>query len=271
MVLTIGDFSRMTHLSVKTLRYYHQVGLLEPVEVRTDTGYRYYNTDQVPTAQVIKRFRNLGMPVEQVKAVLDAPDVLSRNALIAAHLARLENQLDQTQAAVASLRDLIERPATPILVEHRAVAETLAAVITETIALEDLGPWWSGALRELYDLLGSRGLKPAGPGGGLYASDLFLHERGEAVVFVPIAKASPAAGRVQSRVIPAAELAIAMHNGSHEDIDRTYGALGTYATQHALSVEGPVREFYLVAEIDTPDKTQWRTEIGWPIFQTSAH
>ena len=271
MVLTIGDFSRMTHLSVKTLRYYHQVGLLEPVEVRTDTGYRYYNTDQVPTAQVIKRFRNLGMPVEQVKAVLDAPDVLSRNALIAAHLARLENQLDQTQTAVASLRNLIEQPDTPILVEHRAVPETLAAVIRETIALVDLAPWWSAAFGELYDLLGSRGVKPVGPRGGLYANELFLYERGEAVVFVPIDESQPAAGRVQSRVIPTAELAIARHNGPYEDIDRTYGALGKYATQHALIVEGPIREYYLVAEFDTPDKTQWRTEIGWPIFQTSAH
>ena len=47
--LTVGEFSRMTHLSVKTLRHYHQVGLLEPAQVNPDTGYRYYTRDQVQT------------------------------------------------------------------------------------------------------------------------------------------------------------------------------------------------------------------------------
>ena len=91
--LTVGDFSRATHLSVKTLRHYHQVGLLEPAAVNPDTGYRYYSAGQIPTAQVIRRLRDLEMPVADVKAVLAAPDAAARNALIAAHLGRLEAEL----------------------------------------------------------------------------------------------------------------------------------------------------------------------------------
>jgi DNA-binding transcriptional MerR regulator len=68
--LTVGDFSRATHLSVKTLRHYHQAGLLEPAAVNPDTGYRYYSAGQVPAAQVIRRLRDLEMPVADVKAVL---------------------------------------------------------------------------------------------------------------------------------------------------------------------------------------------------------
>ena len=63
-----------THMTVRTLRHYHQVGLLEPAEVDPHTGYRRYTTDQIPTAQVIRRFRDLGMPLEEVQAVLSAPD-----------------------------------------------------------------------------------------------------------------------------------------------------------------------------------------------------
>jgi DNA-binding transcriptional MerR regulator len=88
--LTVGDFSRATHLSVKTLHHYHQMGLLEPATVNPDTGYRYYSAGQIPTAQVIRRLRDLEMPVADVKAVLAAPDAPARNALIAAHLNRLE-------------------------------------------------------------------------------------------------------------------------------------------------------------------------------------
>src|SRR5580693_1023376 len=102
--LTVGDFSRATHLSVKTLRHYHQVGLLEPATVNPDTGYRYYAAGQIPTAQVIRRLRDLEMPVADVKAVLAAPDAAARNALIAAHLDRLESELARTRGAVDSLR-----------------------------------------------------------------------------------------------------------------------------------------------------------------------
>lgn len=62
-MLSIGDFSRMTQLSVKTLRHYHDVGLIAPHYVDPSTGYRYYSYDQVPTAQVVTRLRALDMPV----------------------------------------------------------------------------------------------------------------------------------------------------------------------------------------------------------------
>src|ERR1700739_4420256 len=94
--VTIGDFSRATHLSVKTLRHYHEAGLLEPREVDPDTGYRYYSEEQIPAAQVIRRLRGLQMPVAGVKAVLTAPDSDARNRLIVAHLDRLENELAHT-------------------------------------------------------------------------------------------------------------------------------------------------------------------------------
>jgi DNA-binding transcriptional MerR regulator len=99
--LAIGDFSRATQLSVKMLRHYHRLGLLTPAEVDPDSSYRRYSTEQIPTAQVIRRFRDLDMPLEQIGAVLQAPDLDTRNALIADHLARLEQGLLQTQEAVA--------------------------------------------------------------------------------------------------------------------------------------------------------------------------
>src|ERR1700729_3540952 len=92
-LLAIGDFSRATQLSVKMLRHYHHLGLLVPAEVDPDSSYRRYSTEQIPTAQVIRRFRDLDMPLEQIGAVLQAPDLDTRNALIADHLARLEQGL----------------------------------------------------------------------------------------------------------------------------------------------------------------------------------
>ena len=62
--MSIGDFSRMTFLSVKALRHYHEVGLLPPAEVDPDTGYRRYQLEQVPMAQVIRRLRERALLVD---------------------------------------------------------------------------------------------------------------------------------------------------------------------------------------------------------------
>ena len=62
--LPIGDFSRATHLSVRMLRHYHELGLLEPVDVDLDSRYRRYAPEQIVTAQVIRRFRDLDMPLQ---------------------------------------------------------------------------------------------------------------------------------------------------------------------------------------------------------------
>jgi effector-binding domain-containing protein len=102
----------------------------------------------------------------------------------------------------------------------------------------------------------------------MFATDLFQHERGEATVFVPVAGAPKPVGRAAEVTVPAAELAITVHRGSHADIDVTYGALGSYVTSHALSVEGPVREHYVVDGRTASDPAEWRTELGWPVFGT---
>jgi hypothetical protein len=65
-----------------------------------------------------------------------------------------------------------------------------------------------------------------------------------------------------------AELAVITHSGSHDDLDLSYGALATYVSEHALAVDGLIRECYLVGPHDTDDESAWRTEIGWPIFET---
>ena len=147
--LAIGDFARATHMSVKTLRYYHRVGLLEPADVDPDTGYRRYTTDQIPAAQIIRRFRNLDMPVDEVKQVLAAPDIETRNELIAAHLNRLEEGLTRTQDAVSSLRDLLARPSPPELADigRLRVDATPAAAISERAGYRGRGTLVPGRAR----------------------------------------------------------------------------------------------------------------------------
>jgi DNA-binding transcriptional MerR regulator len=265
--ITIGDFSRASHLSVKTLHHYHEVGLLEPSDVDPHNGYRYYSAGQIPVAQVIRRLRALQMPVADVKAVLGATDPDLRNQLIAEHLARLELELAQTGAAVGELRRLLApEPAQPI--HYRTVPPTPAIGIRETVDRDDMFPWWQGALGELHASLRAQGVSATGPSGGLYASEIFQRSRGEATVFIPADAAVKTIGRVVSLIIPGAELAVVRHHGSPRDIDLAYGALGAHVMRHEIGVDGPLRENYLRGMTETPDAAEWDTEIGWPIFRT---
>jgi DNA-binding transcriptional MerR regulator len=271
--LSIGDFSRATHMTVKTLRHYHQIGLLEPAEVDPYTGYRRYATGQIPTAQVIRRFRDLGMPLEEIQGVLSAPDLRTRNERIAAHLSRLEDDLGRTQSAVASLRDLLTPPSaesTPAHIELRGAPAVPAAVITGTVSAEESTAWLQGALGELYATLAATNVPADGPAGGVYADEVFTRHRGLVTIFVPCAGPVRPMGRVTSGVVPATELAVIEHFGPPGDVDRAYGTLAAYVSRHALAVDGPIREYYLVGQHDTPDTSRWRTQIGWPIFRTST-
>lgn len=268
--IAIGDFAKMTHLSVKALRHYHDVGVLDPAEIDAASGYRYYEPGQIVTAQVIRRFRDLGMPLDDIRALLTAPDVAGRSEVIIAHLERMESQLSQTQAAVASLRSLLERPRQPTAVELRSVGPALSVAVAERVTESSLVDWWSSAFRELYAALAAAGLRPSGLPGALYPAELYESEVGDVVAFVPTSSPVACSGRVAMREIPAAELAVAVHRGPFAELDQTYAELGKYVTARAIGVDGPIREYYVVSYFETPDESRHITEVCWPVFHTAA-
>ncbi|MET7773079.1 MerR family transcriptional regulator [Nocardia sp. NPDC005366] len=264
--VSIGEFSRLTHLSVKTLRHYHDVGLLAPVDIDAHSGYRRYATEQVGRAQLIRRLRRLDMPLPEIKAVLEAPDTDTRDVALRAHLARMEEQLRRTRDAVASLRALLT-PAAPLAVEYSTVAAFSALTIRDVIGRDGVGDWCQTSFASLYETLAAAGCAPAGPGGATYAMDFFENDSGEVLAFVPVADgtAFAAPDGLEFVELPARRFAIAVHRGPFEDVDRTYGALGSHVAENDTALNEPVREIYLVAPGDTDDPTEYLTEICWPI------
>jgi DNA-binding transcriptional MerR regulator/effector-binding domain-containing protein len=252
--VAIGDFARMTMLSVPALRHYHDVGLLRPAEIDPDSGYRFYAPEQARIAQVIRRFRDLAMPLEEVRAVLEAPDLAARNQVIAAHVQRMETQLAATQSVLASLRSLLMRPPAPVTVSHRLVSAVRAVAICGRVSIPGLGAWLSLAQRDIDAVLAAADMPPAGPRAALYSADLFELEAGEVTAYVPVTGEVPGSGRAAMADIPSAELAVAIHRGPLTDLDQTSGALGTYVAEREIGADGPIREHFLVGEFDTDDE-----------------
>ena len=262
--LTIGGFSELTHLSVRTLRRYHEAGLIEPAAVDAFTGYRYYTAEQIPTAQVVHRLRELDVPLAEVKSIISSADPQRRAELIAGHLQRLEDELARTRAAVSSLRQLLQPDVDELRVELRSVPARTVAAVRARVAIEHVLPWYAAAMAELDAAFPAA--ERTGPPGGRYASELFADGVGELLVFRPVRDPRPS-GRIEVVQLAAVELAVTNHRGPHDDIDVTYGRLGAWVVDHTLAVDGPVHETYVVGPRDTPDATGWRTEIGWPIFR----
>jgi DNA-binding transcriptional MerR regulator len=264
--VAIGEFSRLTYLSVKTLHHYHEVGLLEPADVDGTTGYRRYALDQVSTAHLIRRLRDLDMPVAEVREVLSAPDADVRDERLRAHLERMEAQLERTRDVVASLRELLS-PAAPLAVTYRTLAPHPVLALTDLVAAESCGTWLEVAFERLYAAARGAGIVVAGPSGATYAREFFEDEAGEVVAFVPVPANAPlvAATDIEQRDLPGGRFAVTVHAGPFDDFDRTYGALGSHVARDDSGLPDPIRELYVVGADQTDDPANYRTDICWPI------
>ncbi|MDN5858262.1 MAG: MerR family transcriptional regulator [Pseudonocardia sp.] len=241
-MFTIGEFSRATHLSVKALRHYDDVGLLAPADVDPSTGYRRYRATQVPRAHLIKRLRELDMPLPQVRAVLAAPDGTARDELIAEHLQRMEAALARTQETVAALRALLTGTPEPAI-ERLEIASVPVALRRERVAWAAVEGWLVDAFAALH-----ADVEATGPDGAVYEPAFFEQHIGEVTAFVPVASSSD--------VLSAGTFAVAVHRGSFDRLGETYGVVGSYVTTRGIGIDGVIREHYL-------DDTT--TEVLWPI------
>jgi DNA-binding transcriptional MerR regulator len=250
-IVAIGDFSKMTYLSVKALRHYHDIGLLEPAVIDPETGYRRYATSQVNVAQAIRRFRDLGMPLDDIRRVLEAPGPAVGNRVILAHLERMQHQLEETQATVASLQALLGEKLHDAPVTIQRLAATRVLTTHAVVDFDDCGAWLEPALADLHAAADVAGLRESGCDGAIYSDEFFEEARGNVIAFVPVD--GDAEGIAE---LPAITVAQLVHDGPFTDLDKAYGALGAIVTERGIGGSGPIREHYL---------TSTRTEVCWPV------
>ncbi|NYJ37067.1 MerR family transcriptional regulator [Nocardiopsis aegyptia] len=267
--LTIGEFSRVTHLSIRTLRRYHEQDLLVPAEVDPFNGYRYYSPDQVRPALVIRRFRELDLPIADIRRFLTAESQPptgeagsdTARQIVAAHLRRLEDRLGRTQRAVEVLRELLDPDAQRQVTLETFPPQRVLAVSLEVPPGADL-TWYDSAMRDLDEASGHRRVLPPG---GRYTHELFSEGHGHATVYLP-AEATPSSAApdgVRELHLPERTAAVATHLGPHDDLDLTYGAVGSFAARHGLKSQNLVEEVYLVGPRDTDQPNRWRTLVAW--------
>ena len=265
--LSIGDFSRMTYLTVKALRHYHDIGVLEPVEIDASSGYRYYAPSQVAVAQTVRRLRDLGMPLEEIRVIVKEPDSAARDRVLVEHLQRMEQQLRETQQTVASLRALLQDRSTPPPATPRHIDATTAIAIELVVRSEDVVAEWIDGFTAMHRFIATGGATRAGDDGAIFAPEFFEDGLGGVTLFIPASSVVPSVplpARAAIAEIPAMDAAVLTHEGPFGDLDLTYGAVGTWVAERAMSGDGPIREYYLPTG-DIDDLLNHTTEVCWPI------
>ncbi|MFP3391728.1 MerR family transcriptional regulator [Brevibacillus sp. SIMBA_040] len=98
-MLSIGEFSKICEVSTKTLRYYEEIGLLNPVEINPESGYRYYSIEQLKKMLFINRLKSYHFSLEEIKAILDAEEDQAEEKLYSA-LTRKRNEIQENLQAL---------------------------------------------------------------------------------------------------------------------------------------------------------------------------
>jgi DNA-binding transcriptional MerR regulator len=265
-LISIGRFSRLTGLSIRALRLYDAQHLLEPARVDPDTGYRYYDFEQVQTAERIKLLRECEMPLDDILATLS--DTKNATKRLMAHRQHLEHRLHQHHHMLQTMDALLRQEHQRKSFEAGYRFSSAQAVLCTTEQL----PWpqentqdpLGSGFQTLQNFIQERSISVAGA--PLRTYQLPWRKRSVQVnTCIPVLGRHAGQGIIESGELEAAELAYTVHEGDYQTLSKTLETLMAWVKQQGHSVNGSVREIYLEHHQTVRNPKQYRTEIALPI------
>ena len=269
-MLKIGDFSKLSQVSVRTLRYYEEVGLLKPIETDRFTGYRYYSVEQLPRLNRILALKDLGFSLEQIAQMHEenVPPAQIRG-MFRLKQAEIRQQAEEEQMRLvrvqARLRQIEQEGKMPT---YEIVMKKIEPLRVASLRQIIPGPQDIGKLFEkLFANLGQRGVRPNGPAGAIYHDQEHREKDWDTEVIAPIADALSASEGVQGVQLPGvATMACTIHQGSYEGFPEAYTAIMGWIESNGYRIAGPIREIYLRGPAAPPnDPSTYITEIQVPV------
>lgn len=237
----ISEFSKITRLTVKALRYYDEAGILKPSH-RAENGYRYYSEVDFKKAELIQFLRNLSFGIAEVKDIMEN----CRSTEDISYY--LEEKQDMIRRQIQKEKELIRRmdrylkpkDAEVESMEYKIEIKSFPAVTAASIRFkgryQDMGKYMAEIYREIKG-------KGAGEPFCCYHDDDFKEEA-DIEICVP-AKGLTEGKNIRSKQLPAVNKAICtMHTGSYEGLHRAYKALLDYAREKGYTCITPSREVY---------------------------
>ena len=264
----IGMFAAMNHLTVKTLRFYEEQGLLAPAHIHPETGYRYYTLSQMAVLHRITALKQAGFTLEEIASLNAGADekalLLKKKAELLAKIAELTGQIARVDGYLCQKN---ARLSAPVLV--KTLPQTTVACVRTRLESYDC----------LFDRMPEMGalMEQAGcvcalpeycftsypePG---YKDSGILVELCEAVT-----EAGQETGALRFRTLPAVRAACVFHKGSYRTFAESYETVLKYIEENGYEIAGEIRESYLDGVWNRQEESEWLSEIQVPIRKKSV-
>jgi len=245
-VYTIGEFSKISSLTIKTLRFYHDKGLLVPAFVDEQTGYRYYDVRQIDKARVITQLRGLEFTLEQIADILaqcdDEADILD---FLERQRARLEEKMRNYRGILVSLDKLIhqEKEArmtqqnSSFAVEEKTLAPLLIAGVRMKGQYCECGQGFAKIGKAFWRSI-------SGPCFLLHYDNEYKEGDADFEACMPLKKGKEVAG-ISVRELPGGKCVSLMHKGPYNELSRSYAKIVAHIKKKGYEIVMPTREVYV--------------------------
>jgi len=245
MKLSIGEFSTITSLTIKSLRLYHEKEILIPSEVDEFTQYRYYDEKNYETALSIKILRDYDFSLAEIKEILDEygneTDLLVR---LKSKFSEIQEKIKEYQNISNSLESTIQiekenkmRTEENFEIEEKEVDTILIAGYRMKGKYSDIG--------EGFSILGKKlGRHINGKALGLYYDNEYKEKDAEFEACFPIRKGKDEEG-ISVRELKGGKCISLIHNGPYEKLSESYNRLFTNVNERGLKKILPTREVYI--------------------------
>ncbi len=280
---SIGEFSRLSRLSIKTLRFYDREGLLKPAVVDRETGYRYYQPTQTLVAEKIQYYRNCDLALKTIGELLKLQALGAEAemlALLEEHEASLSERISSMQRMqrwIRSLRASREQAAQSAggslkrLGDPDGPIEILQIRAQTVVAAKKFGEYEDAfpLIEELIDFALSQSLKIDGPpmliwGEALSAGSASPGAAAEVEVAVPVSGRFQSTSALFRRRIASGDVARLVFRGARSESGRHYERLFSWVFENGCQIDGPFREIFLNSPNDVKE-ADYLTELQVPI------
>lgn len=259
-LLTIGQLAKCSRLTVKALRHYAEVGLLEPDWVDPSSGYRYYSRQRARDAVAIAMLRGMDLPLAAIRELLAAPPERFAE-LLREQQRRIAAEVERQRAAIASLDWMIGAgDLLPHVVSVCEQPERELWTMSATASHEQQEAVTTQMIRTLFAALAGASSDPCaceiepGPDEGLLCLTVGVQ--------APSVGSPPPGASLRSW--PGGVCATTRHRGPYSQLGLAHHALYAWIHQRGHRERGPVREHYLNDPKDTPPG-ELLTELFVPI------
>jgi DNA-binding transcriptional MerR regulator len=255
----IGDFSKLTRVSIKMLRHYDDIGLLKPVRVDLATNYRYYSADQLPRLNRIIALKDLGFSLEQIAMLLDerlSTEELRgmlklRRAEIAERLRIEQLRMAQIDARLRTIEHAEQHSLYDVVA--RKVAPQLMATIRQVVASP--GEPISRLFDEVEAYSAHYQARAASGPLTIFHDPEYREEDLDVEVAVPITRVIPSTARVVVREVAGADqMACVVYTGGYARMGDVLHALLIWIEANGYAIAGELREVYLRFGADRADE-----------------